>query len=530
MNIIPSSEVRILTGCRLKPDYKHSIWWVSPTNQYNYFVGLTKYTLSGSQYTRSTENWIKVPYTVAQLLNCNYMIITNTGHENKHYYAFITNVEYVSESASKIWYEIDLIQTWYFECELLPCLVEREHSVTDEIGGNLRPEPVDASDLVIENIEGCEDTYEQVIVVASTMGYNQAQDKWQLNYGGMYGKMFSGLALTTVPATEDGANQIRKLITADNLTSLADIVAIFMAPKFCFDDKSSVVTIDKCFSRFGTFKPNNNKLYTYPFNFLRVSAGENNTTDYRYEYWGLDTTPKATQAKFQLYGVPSCNPGVVLKPIGYRNQRSPESQGLPYNAVEDSMLLTGFPQCAWTSDLFIAFLSQVASAGVSAVGSVLTAQGYGRHVEIGPKGGTHLVRNEGDLYGNAYVEGAASGVWAGLNASWQPERSVKSASNADAFYNAGLLNFQFVKMRITEETARLIDAYFDVYGYATDTVKVPNRTSRPQWNYVKTADCCISASLPSDIVTKIQNIYNNGITFWCWGNNVGDYSLDNKPK
>jgi hypothetical protein len=68
-----------------------------------------------------------------------------------------------------------------------------------------------------------------------------------------------------------------------------------------------------------------------------------------------------------------------------------------------------------------------------------------------------------------------------------------------------------------------------MYGYATHRVKVPNRSSRPYWNYVKTIGCVITGSVPADDIKQICDIYNAGITFWKNGNNVGNYSLDNSP-
>lgn len=526
-SIVPSSQIKLLSGCKLKPDYQHSIWWVSSSNQFAYFNGLAKYTINQGQYVRVDDTHIKVPYAIENLTDCNYMIITNVGHENKHYYAFIRNLSYINNTTTMIEYEVDIIQTWYFECELLPCMVEREHSVTDKFGENLRPEPVAVGDYVIEKVTRCDETSESVVVVATTMFVSEDK-KVDLCSGTMYGKVFSGLNYVPITPDEAGVDGISKLITLDGFSPLSDIVSIFMAPKFCFDVKSGVTRADKCMSPFGTYTPHNNKLFTYPFNFLRVNAGDCGSRDYRYEYWELDSQNNSGQVNFNLYGVPSCNPGILLRPIGYRNQRSDST--IPQNSVEDTLLLTGFPQCSWSSDLFVAFLAQAASAAINVTTGTLVAQGADKHIEYGPKWGAKQVRNEGGIYGSNELELEANMLWAGIQNLWNPERSVKYASNPDALFNAGHLNFEFVNMRITEETARLIDSYFDVYGYATDKVKIPNRTSRPEWNYVKTANCCISASLPTDIVTKIQNIYNKGITFWCWGDHVGDYSLDNKPK
>ena len=92
-----------------------------------------------------------------------------------------------------------------------------------------------------------------------------------------------------------------------------------------------------------------------------------------------------------------------------------------------------------------------------------------------------------------------------------------------------LLDFGFMNKHIRSEFARIIDDYFNMFGYATHRVKVPNRTSRPHWNYVKTVGCVAVGSIPADDMAKIMSIYDRGITFWKNGNEVGNYSLDNSP-
>lgn len=93
-------------------------------------------------------------------------------------------------------------------------------------------------------------------------------------------------------------------------------------------------------------------------------------------------------------------------------------------------------------------------------------------------------------------------------------------------------DFHFRQMQVAPEYAKIIDDFFDVYGYATQRVKVPNicdttASKRPHWNYVKTKDCTIVGSIPADDMKRICELYDNGITFWTNGAEVGNYSLDN---
>ena len=93
----------------------------------------------------------------------------------------------------------------------------------------------------------------------------------------------------------------------------------------------------------------------------------------------------------------------------------------------------------------------------------------------------------------------------------------------------GLLDFAFMHKHIKPEFVTIIDDYFNMFGYATHKVKIPNRTARPHWTYTKTVGCVVHGSVPCDDLNKICSIYNNGITFWNNGSEVGNYSLDNRP-
>ena len=94
---------------------------------------------------------------------------------------------------------------------------------------------------------------------------------------------------------------------------------------------------------------------------------------------------------------------------------------------------------------------------------------------------------------------------------------------------------------VIPEYAKIIDDYFTMFGYATRRVKYPNvrqypkGSLRPHWNFIKTQGCVIHSSrtlgkgLPAEAEAQISKIYDNGITFWMDGNEIGDYSLDNSP-
>lgn len=89
------------------------------------------------------------------------------------------------------------------------------------------------------------------------------------------------------------------------------------------------------------------------------------------------------------------------------------------------------------------------------------------------------------------------------------------------------MGYEIHTMEITAEYAEIIDNFFEHFGYAVKKNKVPNMSSRPHWNYVKTGDTYITGNCPADALNKIISIFQNGITFWKVPSEVGNYSLNN---
>lgn len=109
-----------------------------------------------------------------------------------------------------------------------------------------------------------------------------------------------------------------------------------------------------------------------------------------------------------------------------------------------------------------------------------------------------------------------------------PQQNGTQTAMAD--YGMGFKNFIAERLSIRAEYAKIIDDYFDMYGYATHKVKQPNITGRPHWNYVKTIGNTVDALGVPDPYLKVMNgAFNKGITIWHNPNEVGYYGLDNRP-
>ena len=82
-------------------------------------------------------------------------------------------------------------------------------------------------------------------------------------------------------------------------------------------------------------------------------------------------------------------------------------------------------------------------------------------------------------------------------------------------------------MSIREEYAKIIDGFFDMYGYKVNETKIPNIKSRTNWNYLKTQNVNLVGDIPDNDIQELKDIMNSGITFWHNPQTFLDYSQTN---
>ena len=498
MQIAPNTLIHVLQFVPLDNTYKNTIYFEDKAKQANYFAGKKKRTFSNYTYQR-LDSYIRVEEKADVLYTCNYLMFQNTAYGNKWFYAFITKVEYVNDNASNIYFEIDVMQTWMFDKVMQKSFVVREHSVTDEIGENIVTEPVNIGDI---QCDGSADTkffnsYSAVIATA----YDPDETP-----GGVYGGLFSGVKY--IPALLDSTSQINNLLdfikTATDANVVDSIISIFIMPTdFIPSGEAPVVQVAKVGKPkdINGYTPRNNKLLTAPYCYLACDCG-NATANYRYEWFRTDDDT----CQFSMNSALTPNPEITLVPVDYNHTEMNYSEKL---------VMTGFPQVAFAIDSYRAYLAQGASADfISLAGA---SAGLGASIATGNTPGT--------VMSALGVASSVNNIM--VNSSRPPHARGSAGGTVDVATRTK--NFIFRFMSVQKEYAQIIDDFFDMYGYATNRLKFPNTHSRPHWNYVQTQGCNITGSFPTDDIAKMKSIFDNGITFWKNGDEIGNYSLDNKP-
>ena len=542
MYIQPNSVIRLLTGVPLDNTYAHTIYFNSAQAQAEYFASKTKAgcTFNFQTYQRVNRGTMRLQVLADDIYDCNYLMFQNTSYGNKWFYAFVTSIEYVSNTVSEITYEIDVMQTWFFDVTLLESFVEREHSATDVAGENIVPEPVNIGEYYHSQNIGTEHFDNYGIILCCP--YKRVEVL------GVY-QWLNVQSDLPVPPTEI-QNQLTSLFytvlkdaisVGQALYELTDegkadsIVAIYPVPLDFIDTYDNYDVLDGQsktlnFTYFDSkpttlinYTPKNKKLLTYPYNKFVISTSDGNLREYAFEFF------TSNFIRFNIYSNLMQNVSFKAVPINYKGR------AFDY---EDSSMLTDFPLTGYITDSFKAWLAQnktrlavqtasaIAEGGIGDViagsqmktpvtkvlskkGAEMMARGYNEMVESGSRniGGilTDIISHGINRY---HAQGSADG-------------SLEIAMEKKDF-----IGYQY---SVNPLNAAIIDDFFSVYGYATHRVKVPNRNVRPHWTYVKTVDINIESNAPSDDTNAIAKIYDKGITFWVNGNEVGNYSLNNSP-
>lgn len=519
----PMSSVDICSGVRLTPEYTHTIWFSSASAQWAYFAGKT--VKSYQNYTYVRKSWsLKVDATMNEAVKWSYLFFTNGG---KIWYYFITNIEYINDNTVELFLEMDVMQSYMFDYQLLDCFVEREHAAVDPIGGNLVDEGLDVGEYV--SIADKEvDLNDYLIMILATGQPGVAADtegEIVLSLGSKYDNVFCGLGVYCVSI--DNATNLQTILNKlDDKGKTDMIIAMWMYPGELIKRGATVnnvttvegsVTFTEALTRNtaldGSYIPRNNKLFCYPYNFLYLTNNTGAAAVYHYERFSDPTNPN-----FKVAGSVSPDGCVRMYPLNYKGTQ---------NNFESGLTLGSFPTCAWDSDVYKMWLAQNQnSLDVAGATSVIKAAVGVGAAAVGFAAGKIPAGLGGIATAYSGGVGIAELLAQRADKSIQPDEA-KGNYSSTVNMAAGFQTFTIRKKCITRQQAAILDEFFDMYGYKTLTVKKPNRHCRENWTYTKTRECQIAGDICTEDKLKIESVYNKGVTFWANGDSIGDYSLSN---
>ena len=247
------------------------------------------------------------------------------------------------------------------------------------------------------------------------------------------------------------------------------------------------------------YVPKNNKLFTSPYNMLYVSNNKGGSAVYKLENFASNLV------EFSIGGEVAPCPTAICVPNNYK--------GRDQN-YEEMLTMGGFPLCSWNNDIYANWLAQ------NKTGLMLSVGGSVGAIIGGIATANPLVAGGGAM-------GVATQMSSIYSHSLQPDQAKGNTASGGVNVSFNMNTFFFSQMQIKSQYAERIDNFFEMYGYKINNKKIPELSSRPYWNYVKTIDINITGNIPQADMEELKNIYDFGVTLWHDGANVGNYNLNN---
>ena len=540
--VAPNGNIWLLRGVPIDAAHTKTYRPKSVADQFTAFSAYTKYTLTEQTYIRHSINSIRVEYSADAVIDCNYMIFQNSAFSNKYFYAFITDVEYVSNNTCRIVFDIDNLQTYYFDIAFLPSLIAREHSATDNIGDSVTPEPtISTGQEIISHYQKLDDGIPvglyTVIVTSHDLLNPQTNDFYftVAPSGNFSGASLAGeynICNVTDDTLQDFYDVVNNYIKAAGENG---ILAMYCIPRMAYTGdawdsahpwlaKNVALAMPSVYTqsipkptttdKLDGYTPKNNKLYTYPFCYLKLHNSSGSDSEYRYEYFTSDN------AVFRLSSSGTTpDQCVYCTPQAYRGFNLDWESSLIYNTYPASSFITSEYSNYIGNNSYRLLAGQMARI-VSAVTTAAGGFAGGLENPIGTI--TNLANN------------VMSGVSEYAMLQDLRGQTATLGGMASGFFNLLYDQNFFVAYRVTlnATVAQQYDDYFTRFGYSVNTIKTPNfwiGYGRTRYNYCKTHEANIksksaTAGVPMGALSDIVNIFNNGICLWEKMSDVGVYS------
>lgn len=548
--IAPNTTIYLIKA-PIEADQLNIIKFANQTAQLNYFLSLPHLTLTNATYQRD-DGVIRFNANAEDIRDYNYCIYQNTAYGNKWVYAFITNIEYYSNDSCGVSLQTDFWNTWQHDITFRQSFVEREHVNDDTFGLHTVPEGLEYGDYIcngVQQVTYADPTNANSLMIAFqvttpdvTPDNGHGTDVFPTSTANIHNGIPQGCAIFGVPYTQNAAAQISFVTGLYDAAGKGNaIVSIFLIPKACSGWTETQGTGRLAIS--GLYVPNdtmtantllgpevvrntsldgyvphNNKLFCAPYNALYLTNNAGADCTYQYELFNGNPT-------FSVQGALEQGGAIKIYPLN-----SKKSAGLPAvtgDGWNEGLPGGKLPVLSWSSDYYLNW--QAVNGSNVEIQAGLAAANWGVSMLGGMIGGAQGDGNASGMIGATLgladqVRGIAQQI---RQAEMVPPTAKGNVSAGSLALSCGELRFTFRKMSIRAEYARIIDSYFDAFGYKVSAFKVPNITGRANWNYVKTIGCNITGNVPQIAIEGIKAIFNTGTTVWHNTATFMDYSQNN---
>lgn len=490
---------------------------------------------------------------------CRY--INGDFNKSMYFYAFVDSIEYVAPKTSRLHIRTDCFTTYFDRIQPNECFVEREHVENDMPFQNTVPENIGSGELIRQHtvrlLGDYLDSHDKTNWIAA---FNVATDPDQLELGAYLGVVsVGGIPSGTQWYGVDPDNVIlfTKYLNDHNATILSiSLISIFSS--WINDGEDIIVSgnnihvynlrditpaesgysgnirIDVGFnSSTWSGSPgqvtnlkimltdyisemdeiyNNRKLLCYPYTAFEL---------YTYDGSSITLVPQDSAIGYMGAGTF----GFEVKDTMIQGSTPSETAIVAFNTGTSTewyptatQSFSGFPTLSVTQDSYAQFVARNANSlkfqKDIAVrdGTFKLAQSLAGMSKAGMNANVSGFVNS--FQGAVSAGDTVDSVDAKMADQKMAPDGVTGHASDGALFQLNRLGIWFAAKRVNRGLLESIDFYFDRYGYAVKTIKVPQWSSRPQFNFVKTAGANISGQIPESDKETINQLLDTGLTVW----------------
>lgn len=304
---------------------------------------------------------------------------------------------------------------------------------------------------------------------------------------------------------------------------------------------------------FGSYTPKNKKTLCYPYNYYIVDNNSNDKKVYKPQFFD---NPETNNINFKYFG--SIHYGEIWCYPLYYYTKTNEVQQQVYGLSKKVGVELPYINDSYNNWLANSTISRNLAIGQHKINSMINIVGgtfggdneldtntydTGKVKRIGKHAGEPKMKTEilgsGELMLNAVKStGKAMGKSYNFISNLVQQKAqmaeipttLAGSFDENLGYIIDINGFTISRVRVTNAVAKRIDDYFSVYGYKIMDWQVPKLKVRSKWTFIKTAGCAIkSNNIPTQFEDAINQIFDNGITFWNDTSNFMNYGDFSNP-
>lgn len=560
------TKVYLCKDVPLNQGVPHTLDFPNVTVQRQYFESKTTLSTTSLSYQRISRNSIKIKLKINESYNINYMYITNLellpNQNNRYFYCFVDNIEYINDDTAIIYYTLDLIQTYYFDMTVKACYVEREHTNDDSLYSNNLPENFNLGEItervVVPRNGNFNIQIKYYVAVNKVLEYKSTEEQpypTPIDTSGLTEITLTPRFFTGIVYEGNYADCYRYVTDAIKWGVDTDIVGVWSAPKATSINTTFSFTIP---TSKGNYK--NNKILSGQFRricfitpissdyiapesvgntaycYVQNPPTAQGTFSFQFSFYS-DSPITGADMQFNRVFQTMANGSWSSESLAvYLAQNQSRINFTQSYALQEKDLSIKKLKIDTASSIASSVLNTASGATMAVMGGPMTASMGSIKAAGAISSGFESALNYGvnkeliNLSYNKIIDGEAA-----LQEDYDgmPNIPRSSIGNADwVITNTDYLLPELAIFTYSPTVLKNVDDYFSRYGYKTNKVKVPNIIGRSKFNYVKTVSAFVRGEVPQYACTTFQNQLNAGYTFWHIGTDlddsfVGDYTISN---